>query len=56
MPVNPEKTVRKFLAIPRELWAKVEDFRFAERIGTESEALRRLIEAGVEKLAKPKRK
>jgi len=47
MAVNPETTVRKIVSIPKSLWAEIEDFRFGNRIGTEAEAIRRLIEAGL---------
>jgi hypothetical protein len=47
MPVNADTTVRKMLSIPRELWQAIEDYRFERRIKTESEALRKLIEAGL---------
>lgn len=48
MPVNPETTVRKLVSLPKELAKNVDDFRFAGRIKTESEAIRRLIELGLE--------
>jgi metal-responsive CopG/Arc/MetJ family transcriptional regulator len=47
MVVNPETTVRKLVSLPREMVKAIEDFRFANRIKTESEAIRRLIEAGL---------
>ena len=47
MAVNPETTVRKLVSIPREVWEKVDDYRFENRIKTESEAIRRLIELGL---------
>ena len=48
MPVNPETTIRKNVAMPKELWAEVRSFRFSQEIDTESEAIRRLIELGLE--------
>lgn len=54
MAVNTETTVRKLVSLPRELLREVEDYRFAERIGTESEAIRRLIRLGLD--AEQKRK
>ncbi len=39
---------RKPVLLPPEMAAAVEDFRFGNRIGTESEAIRRLIELGLE--------
>jgi hypothetical protein len=59
MPVNPETTVRKNVAMPKELWAEVRAFRFRQEIDTESDAIRRLIELGLEaakqEAAKPSR-
>ncbi len=48
MPVNPETTVRKLVSLPRELASAILDYRFQQRINTESEAIRRLIELGLE--------
>ncbi|MFD1627674.1 hypothetical protein [Azospirillum griseum] len=48
MAVNPETTVRKLVSLPKPLAAAILDFRFEQRIGTESEAIRRLIELGLE--------
>jgi hypothetical protein len=45
--VNPAAMVRKLISLPHALIAAVEDFRFKNRIKTESEAIRRLIEAGL---------
>jgi len=47
MPVNPETTVRKLVSLPKAMVQAIEDFRFGERIKTESEAIRRLIELGL---------
>jgi hypothetical protein len=47
MLVNPETMFRKMLSMPREVWERIEDCRFENRIKTESEAIRRLIEAGL---------
>lgn len=48
MAINPETTVRKIMSLPHPLAARVEEFRFANRIKTEAEAFRRLIELGLE--------
>jgi metal-responsive CopG/Arc/MetJ family transcriptional regulator len=48
MPVNPLTTARKLVSMPRELAKALVDFRFEHRIKTESEAIRRLIELGLE--------
>ena len=47
MPINADTTVRKMLSMPRDLWQAIEDYRFEQRIKTESEAIRRLIELGL---------
>ena len=53
MPVNPETTVRKLVSLPRPMVKAIEDYRFANRVSTESEAIRRLIEAGLRAEASP---
>ena len=47
MPAKADTTVKKLLALSRDLWEKFETFRFEQRIKSESDALRRLIEAGL---------
>jgi len=54
MAVNPDRLTRKLVSIPNELLKAIEDFRFQQRIKTESEAIRRLIEAGLSGQAAPK--
>ena len=39
---------RKSVSLPGDLWKQIEDFRFEGRIQTESEAIRRLIELGLQ--------
>lgn len=39
---------RKIVSLPPDLEKAVDDFRFENRFGTESEAIRRLIELGLE--------
>ncbi|HYZ31936.1 MAG TPA: hypothetical protein VE684_06590, partial [Crenalkalicoccus sp.] len=46
-PPPPEPNERKNVTLPRSLWAAVAAYRFAERIGTEAEAVRRLLRAGL---------
>jgi hypothetical protein len=41
------KTSRKSIAPPDRLWAEVVEYRFSNRIGSEAEAVRRLIQAGL---------
>ena len=47
-PTNPVPVVRKVMALPIPRWGRVNDWRFGQHIGTEVEAIRRLIEAGLE--------
>lgn len=47
MAVNPDTTTRKLVSLPHSMVKQIEDYRFANRIKTESEAIRRLIEAGL---------
>ncbi len=46
-PRNPEPSVRKTLALPQALWKAVDDYRYANRIASEVETVRRLLEAGL---------
>jgi hypothetical protein len=39
--------VKKLVPLTAEMAARVRDYRFAERIESENEAIRRLIEAGL---------
>lgn len=48
-------TAKKLVALDPEMVRQIEDYRFAARIKTESEAIRRLIELGLEAArSKPK--
>lgn len=47
MPINPEKSVQKLVAMPREMADAIADFRFEHRLRSEAEAIRRLIKAGL---------
>jgi hypothetical protein len=39
---------RKIFSLPAELAEQVEDYRFAHRLKTEAEAIRRLVKLGLE--------
>lgn len=52
MAVNPETTVRKLVSLPKEVAKEIEDYRFENRIKTESEAIRQLIKLGLEQTQK----
>ena len=47
MPINPEKTVRKNVAMAIDLWKRVSAWQKKQKIGSESKALARLIDAGL---------
>jgi hypothetical protein len=55
MAINEDTTVRKVLSLSRDLWQRIEDYRFEQRVKTESEALRRLIEGGLTKVKNSKK-
>src|SRR5215213_9695871 len=44
--------VRKALGFTAEQWARVRAFRFEHRFGTEAEAVRRLLDLGMEAVGK----
>lgn len=46
--------VRKLATFDAEFWQKVDDYRFANRIKTETEVIRRMMEAGYAALTKRK--
>lgn len=48
MSVNPATTTRKLVSLPHATLRAVEDYRFSQRIRTESEAIRRLIDRGLD--------
>lgn len=47
MTYTPPMSVKKILALPQSLARDISDYRFAHRIGTETAAIRALIEAGL---------
>jgi hypothetical protein len=46
--VNPETTDRKVIQVPKEMSRRIARYRFGNEINAESEAIRRLIEKGLE--------
>lgn len=58
MPKPPpaEPQTRKTLILPDSLWEEVSEYRHNRRIGSEMEALRRLIRAGLKAEAEPGRR
>ena len=51
MPRPKTGDTRKMVTLPAELAQAIEEYRFANRYKTEAEAIRRLIEAGIQALA-----
>jgi hypothetical protein len=49
MTVKPDK-VRKLVTLDKEMWEQIADYRFAARLGTESEAIRSLLGMGLLKM------
>jgi hypothetical protein len=51
------RTIRRYIALPGDLWRDIEEYRERERIVTTADAVRRLIVAGLRaesgKAAKP---
>jgi metal-responsive CopG/Arc/MetJ family transcriptional regulator len=47
MAERPENTSRKSVTLPDRLWDAIDEYRHAERIKTEVEAIRQLVEAGL---------
>ena len=45
--MKQEPTARKSVTLPASIWEAIDRFRFGEHIGTEAEALRRLLLAGL---------
>jgi hypothetical protein len=48
--------VKKLLAMSQALWDRIEEYRWANRLHSESEAMRKLIEAGLDAIEKPRKK
>jgi hypothetical protein len=53
MPENDEPTIRETVSLPESVWRQIEDYQFGNRIKRETEAIRRLIEAGLAAAAGP---
>jgi metal-responsive CopG/Arc/MetJ family transcriptional regulator len=54
-PMENEKDPRIITPIPKELLARIDDYRFDERLPSRAEAIRRLIEVGLQTM-KPRAK
>jgi hypothetical protein len=51
---QPDPVIRKTVSLPTSVWKEIEDFQFANRVKRDSEAIRRLIEAGLKAVATEK--
>jgi hypothetical protein len=47
----PEPMTRKLISAPDRLWAAIADYRFSQRIGTEAEAIRQLLQSALDAAA-----
>lgn len=47
-PAHPDGLTRKAITLPDPMWVRVANFRFEKRITTEAEALRRLVQSGLD--------
>ena len=50
----PEPVTRKSIGLPDAMWQAIADFRFSERIPSETKAVCQLVQAGLDAKAKEK--
>ena len=48
MPESTDIPVRKTVSLPAGVWQQIEDYQFGKRLKRETEAIRQLIELGLE--------
>ena len=48
MPDESDPIIRKTVSLPASLWQRIEDFQFEARVKRDTQAVRRLIEIGLE--------
>jgi hypothetical protein len=53
MATNSSKPTRRVVSLSLETAQAIADYRFANRIGSEAEAIRQIIEAGLAAIHKP---
>ena len=53
---DTDPVIRKTVSLPSSLWRQIEDFQFENRVKRDAEAIRRLIELGLENAKKRKAK
>jgi hypothetical protein len=51
-PPPPEPVARKSVSLPLPLWERLSEYRHENRIGSEAEAIRRIVLAGLDAEAK----
>jgi len=50
--MDKETSSRKSIALPASMWQEIADYRFRERIATEAEAIRRLLQDALAQAAR----
>jgi hypothetical protein len=45
---DADTTIRKTISLPSKLWKRIEDFQFEARVKRDTEAVRRLLELGLD--------
>jgi len=48
MPDEKDSTIRKTITLPTRLWRQIEDFQFDARVKRDTDAVRQLIEIGLQ--------
>jgi hypothetical protein len=48
MPNEKDSTLRKTITLPTRLWQQIEDFQFEARVKRDTDAVRQLIEMGLQ--------
>ena len=48
-----EPVIRKSVSLPESMWKQIDDFQFEHRVKRDAEAVRRLLELGLEAAKKP---
>ncbi|GAN81473.1 hypothetical protein Aam_096_032 [Acidocella aminolytica 101 = DSM 11237] len=51
---SPDPIIRKSVSLPTGLWKRIENYQFEHRVKRDAEAIRRLIELGLEKAREAK--
>ncbi len=45
---QPDPVVRKTVSLPTSIWKRIEDFQFDHRVKRDSQAIRQLVELGLD--------